>query len=99
LDQANPSPVRFTTETINGGNESVRRVWGDSGASQYAAIVRRARMKLVRFPLGVLWFGRPLFPFQNASPAAKVYRMAWMIRGQDWHAAASTGDYKMIIGC
>ena len=77
------------------GSQSIVRRTGElPGASDYTGDWTLSPDKLVRFPLGVLWFDDELAHFKR-SPQPRFIKGVMISRPKDWRAPRIPGNYKV----
>lgn len=87
-----PAPLNNFELTDSGDEEIVRRSGPLPGTSDYGADWQFSPDKLVRFPLGVLWFDDSLAHFKR-SPQPRFQQGVMISKPKDWHAPRKKGVY------
>lgn len=83
----------FEVSKLN-GRPLIRRVGALPGSAQYAGNYAHCEDRLVRFPLGVLWFDDTLSHFKR-SPQPEFKDGIMVSRPKDWHAERVKGDWSI----
>lgn len=76
------------------GQAVVKRVGALPGTAEYRGNYEHTEDRLVRFPLGVLWFDDSLAHFKR-SPQPKFMDGIMVSRPKDWHAPRVKGDWSI----
>ena len=85
--------VGFETSELN-GRPLIRRVGALPGSAQYEGNYAHCEDRLVRFPLGVLWFDDTLSHFKR-SPQPEFKDGIMVSRPKEWQAERVKGDWSI----
>ena len=87
------SPGGFLAEEFN-GQALIRRIEALPGTADYKGGYAHCEDRLVRFPLGVLWYDDTLAHFKR-SPQPVFTNGVMISRPKDWHAPRIKGDWSI----